>query len=130
MTPEILKLKPFHLYLFLIFCTFGYTMYLLRLVQLHASWFEVGVEYVSFCIYGHNLVILLGILACFKKATKYVVAIDILIIVLCLIYGFYFTGTDMLRSFFLGVTSFSSIALAILIFIFIKLNKQSDSGNT
>lgn len=131
MTPDTLKLKPFHLYLFLIFCTLGYTMYLLRLVWLHASWFETGVVYITLCFYGHYLVILLGILACFKKVTKYVAAIDILIIILCLIYGFYFTGMDMLkRHSELVVTILAFISLAILLFIFIKLNKQSDSGNT
>jgi hypothetical protein len=60
----------------------------------------------------------------YKKLTKFVAGLNLLVLVLSLFYGFYFVGADPMLSSFLYVTIATAISIIILCVVIYKPDRE------
>jgi hypothetical protein len=96
--------------------------YSIRLIHIESSWFERSSS-IQIASYWLSITFpLLIILVFFNKFIKVIASITILVLVLCLVYGFYYLGSEEMLTNFLKMTIGYIISILLLIIILIKYN--------
>lgn len=100
------------------------SMYGVKLVHMHAYWFELSKLIEDIANYSFFTIPLLIILAFFNKFVKVVSIITMIILILVLSYGFIYDGVNGMLTHNLHFTIMFSIGILVLIIILLRSQKD------
>lgn len=113
--------------LVIILLSLALAMYIMRMVNLHSSWFGTSMIIEITSVFLFYFIPILMIVSFFRKLTKIVAGTTIFILGLSLTYGFYFEGYRMLSmNYYLNITI---ICLMPIICLAVVIYKQVQNNN-